>query len=822
MGGCARACAWAFGVCCADEKADMSQTSSSTCLCASGGGGAPRGSGLEVGEASCPPGRCVQVRKVAQDAAESDLERLLGSFGEVVRWERARRGAEVEEEEEVVLVYYQDLRAAEAAVLGIEGQFLSGKILSAKSRADEEGDEHGRVVVRVEAHLGEQELFHIFSTYGDVRTVQSVEGCEVEKVIEFFDLRDAEKVVQALKGAGGEGSAARRVEVEGNVGLPGRETDEDLRKKGIRENGVGGSGGGGHVVQDPGYTAGGYGDVPSHEYGFMGEMMMGGLPLLQQQQQQQNWVGELGHWPVCGPITEMEGGIKASDSASSFVQRSKDCWGMPQQVQSLVGVWGGSDSTDSRGSGTPTGPSTEGRGGSAGSHPSDGLLSGLPWISVDATHISSGIPSESQLLQMPRTATGTGLYRNASVSTSIPSAHHFECQEDPWRQGHSLSRAGTDENAVVEEQPTQVGDKDSKESALDASIYDLEHGSSTEASGDFNIGVDEDPNHLLPPDLHTCMNSDKEYSRHSCHDSVKYSQFSDPRYSLTGPSFGMAAACWSPHNGFGLGPHAARYTGPTSYEINMSDGNAGTETVLNQYYDSLNQTALLQQAVGREVLKRLANIAVNGPVGVGECSPGNPSMVECIHQKTNRGNFGGAGWGAAEKNARRRGSRYGRKTAVADPTVDIERRAQQERMFALDLKRIRDGNDKRTTLMIKNIPNKYTQKMLLLTIEEECKGTFDFFYLPIDFKNRCNVGYGFINMVRPEQILPFVEKFNEKRWEKFNSEKVCCITYARIQGRAALINHFQNSSLMQEDSKHRPLLFTSDGQPEIFPPQMVA
>jgi hypothetical protein len=57
------------------------------------------------------------------------------------------------------------------------------------------------------------------------------------------------------------------------------------------------------------------------------------------------------------------------------------------------------------------------------------------------------------------------------------------------------------------------------------------------------------------------------------------------------------------------------------------------------------------------------------------------------------------------------------------------------------------GEDNRTTLMIKNIPNKYTQKMLLATIDAEFRGTYDFFYLPIDFKNKCNVGYAFINLV---------------------------------------------------------------------------
>ena len=37
------------------------------------------------------------------------------------------------------------------------------------------------------------------------------------------------------------------------------------------------------------------------------------------------------------------------------------------------------------------------------------------------------------------------------------------------------------------------------------------------------------------------------------------------------------------------------------------------------------------------------------------------------------------------------------------------------------------------------------------------------------------------------------------------------LAYARIQGKTALIAHFQNSSLMNEDKRCRPILFHSDG-----------
>ncbi|XP_024531526.1 protein MEI2-like 2 isoform X1 [Selaginella moellendorffii] len=159
----------------------------------------------------------------------------------------------------------------------------------------------------------------------------------------------------------------------------------------------------------------------------------------------------------------------------------------------------------------------------------------------------------------------------------------------------------------------------------------------------------------------------------------------------------------------------------------------------------------------------------------------------------------------------------------------------ENKKYQLDLERILLGNDLRTTLMIKNIPNKYTSKLLLSTIDEHHRGTYDFIYLPIDFKvilgeqkcfpgidrllpvqNKCNVGYAFINMTEPAHIVPFYKSFNGKKWEKFNSEKVASLAYARIQGKAALVAHFQNSSLMNEDKRCRPILFPSENNPQHF------
>ena len=105
----------------------------------------------------------------------------------------------------------------------------------------------------------------------------------------------------------------------------------------------------------------------------------------------------------------------------------------------------------------------------------------------------------------------------------------------------------------------------------------------------------------------------------------------------------------------------------------------------------------------------------------------------------------------------------------------------------INLENILRGKDKRTTLMVRHIPNKYTLATMLEELNLDFKDKFDVFYLPIDYGSNANLGFAFINFVDPLHILHFYETFRGKRWRRFNSEKICELAYAKFQGKKELI-----------------------------------
>ncbi|ORY33730.1 RNA recognition motif 2-domain-containing protein [Naematelia encephala] len=135
--------------------------------------------------------------------------------------------------------------------------------------------------------------------------------------------------------------------------------------------------------------------------------------------------------------------------------------------------------------------------------------------------------------------------------------------------------------------------------------------------------------------------------------------------------------------------------------------------------------------------------------------------------------------------------------------------------------RIVSGLDGRTTVMIKDVPNKLSRQELVDILSEVVPGDFDFVYLRFDFKNCCNVGYAFVNFTTVGALWTFIKARVGKKWNLFSSEKVLQVSYANIQGKAALINKFRNSAVMDVIEPWRPQIFYSSGsmkgRPEPFP-----
>ena len=68
-----------------------------------------------------------------------------------------------------------------------------------------------------------------------------------------------------------------------------------------------------------------------------------------------------------------------------------------------------------------------------------------------------------------------------------------------------------------------------------------------------------------------------------------------------------------------------------------------------------------------------------------------------------------------------------------------------------------------------------------------------------------------------DSILAFKMKFVGKRFSNSNSEKICDLVFAHIQGVEALISKFKNSSILNEADEYVPKLFSKDGSTRYLP-----
>ena len=105
-------------------------------------------------------------------------------------------------------------------------------------------------------------------------------------------------------------------------------------------------------------------------------------------------------------------------------------------------------------------------------------------------------------------------------------------------------------------------------------------------------------------------------------------------------------------------------------------------------------------------------------------------------------------------------------------------------------KNIMLGLDKRTSIIIKNIPENYTAeqfKQIVLNFNPH----IDFFYVPIKIRTRKKLRVAFVNVLNYSQIVPIYMGLLYKTKFIYNNPDIGMeICYSKVQGKNQLIQRF--------------------------------
>jgi len=122
-----------------------------------------------------------------------------------------------------------------------------------------------------------------------------------------------------------------------------------------------------------------------------------------------------------------------------------------------------------------------------------------------------------------------------------------------------------------------------------------------------------------------------------------------------------------------------------------------------------------------------------------------------------------------------------------------------------------------TTVMIRNIPTEYRQDELILEVTKvmgspQC---FDFFYLPWDTQNDCNMGYVFVNFPDPGAAQTAVRAFSNYNFRLHDSKKVGKVSPAHIQGLENNLRHLQDRAVVLGNHPCSPVVMWKGQKVEL-------
>jgi hypothetical protein len=122
--------------------------------------------------------------------------------------------------------------------------------------------------------------------------------------------------------------------------------------------------------------------------------------------------------------------------------------------------------------------------------------------------------------------------------------------------------------------------------------------------------------------------------------------------------------------------------------------------------------------------------------------------------------------------------------------------------------------DLTTTVCFRNLPNNYSTKMCLELLDENgFKDSYDFIYVPHDFKRLptlTNIGYFFVNFVSHELAVSALAKLvGFKNWKLMSNKVLTGAWAAKTQGKLACIERCKYFTFMYASipNECKPMMF---------------
>lgn len=114
---------------------------------------------------------------------------------------------------------------------------------------------------------------------------------------------------------------------------------------------------------------------------------------------------------------------------------------------------------------------------------------------------------------------------------------------------------------------------------------------------------------------------------------------------------------------------------------------------------------------------------------------------------------------------------------------------REENKLELNGHKIFTGEDKRSTILIKNLPKTMTKNQLKLILEKIAN--INFIYIPLFMLTQDNLRCAFVNVVNPKSIIDIYLKLKKLNFEYDNPNTKLEICYSYLQGKKALLDNFR-------------------------------